>query len=155
MRWISTLIILLMTTTVYANKSDVFRKNLAIAPTDKNVCLEMIDMLRQNSSNHKLLGYLGAYTMIKANHQINPFNKLSSFKRGKSILEKAIKSLPTDVELRYVRYAIQSSIPSFLGYDQNLKEDKEILESEFKNCPPNFQTDILKLIKLKATKKYE
>ncbi|MCA5005752.1 hypothetical protein [Sphingobacterium bovistauri] len=152
MRWITLICLVLSSLIAIAVDSDLYRKNLALAPTNKKLCYDMITDLEAHGKDKKLLGFLGAYTMIKANHQLNPINKLSSFNKGKKILENAIKASPTDVELRYVRYAIQSSIPSFLGYNHNLSEDKELLQKQLSYCAPSLQSDIIKLIKLKATR---
>jgi hypothetical protein len=134
---------------IFANDNfSTIRKNLALAPENKSVCYEMLNSLEKNKENVKAMGYLGAFTMIKANHQLNPIKKIGSFNEGKKILEKAIAQAPNDVELRYVRYAIQISIPKFLAYNANLIEDKKILE-EFKTTKDvSLQKDIKELLKV-------
>lgn len=151
MRWLLFICFIATSLKAMAIDTEIYRKNLALAPSDKKLCTTMIENLEDHLPNKKLEGYLGAYTMIKANHQFSPISKLNSFNSGKKILDNAINSLPNDIELRYVRYAIQISIPSFLGYKQNLKEDKEILLKQLKNCNPNLQRDIRKLIIIKET----
>lgn len=72
-------------------------------------------------------GYRGSLKMMKAKYVISPIQKLSNFKNGKAELEIAIKESPKDVELIYLRYAIQSVVPAFLNYNSSLKTDKRFL----------------------------
>ena len=74
-----------------------------------------------------LMGYRGAGHMLMAKHVGNPFSKMSHFKKGKNILSDAIEEAPENVELRFLRFTVQSEAPSFLGYKDNLEEDKTIL----------------------------
>lgn len=152
MRILVALLLSVLSLGAKAHDFNLLRKNLAIAPNNKKVCYTMLEALEQKENNNKEIGYLGAYTMIKANHQISPIQKLSSFRNGKKLLEKAIDAAPTDIELRYIRYAIQISIPSFLGYKDNLNEDKAFLQEKYRNASAPLQADIITLVKLKASK---
>lgn len=78
-------------------------------------------------TNHLLLGYQGMSYMIKANYTWNPYNKLSFFNKGKNLLDNAIGSDISNVELRFLRYCTQTNAPSFLGYSGEIKKDKEII----------------------------
>jgi hypothetical protein len=62
-----------------------------------------------------------------ANHVFNPFSKLSYFNKGKNMMEKAIAAASKNVELRFLRFAAQTKIPSFLGYKEDIKNDKKFL----------------------------
>lgn len=66
--------------------------------------------------------------MMMANHVFNPYSKLSYFKKGKDLLEKAIKADKTNVELRFLRLSAQTKSPSFLGYDDHIAVDKKFLK---------------------------
>lgn len=81
----------------------------------------------KTSANPLVLGYNGAAHMMMAKHVGNPFNKLSYFNKGKEIFTKAIEAAPDNVELRFLRFAVQAETPAFLNYKQDLEEDKEIL----------------------------
>ena len=52
---------------------------------------------------------------------------MSHFKKGKEKLAEAIKADPDNVELRFLRFSVQAEAPAFLGYRDNLEEDKIIL----------------------------
>ena len=77
-----------------------------------------------------LLGNNGAAHMMMAKHVINPISKMSHFNRGKKIYKTAILSAPENIELRFLRFAVQSEAPGFLGYKENIAEDKKFLMDE-------------------------
>ena len=122
-----------------------YRINLAKAPTDKEICFTMLKEL-QNKKDSKSLAYLGAYQMIKANHVFSPISKLKLFRMGKNKLEQAIKDLPEDVELRYIRYAIQISVPSLLNYNDHIEQDKKWMINKLEHQNKSLQADIKKLL---------
>ncbi|MFV8838621.1 hypothetical protein [Salinimicrobium soli] len=74
-----------------------------------------------------LFAYKGAAHMMMAKHVINPFTKMSHFNKGKKIYSAAIEADPKNMELRFLRYSVQSEAPGFLGYKQNVEEDKTLL----------------------------
>jgi len=98
------------------------------AVTDKNAAQKLIKLLKPYNSNHPLLlGYKASGIMLMAKHALNPFKKLKYFKEGKNILQKAVEADKKNVELRLLRFAVQSNAPSFLGYDDHIQTDKEFL----------------------------
>jgi hypothetical protein len=147
MKWLIIALLFLPSQNFANDNFSTIRKNLAIAPENKSVCYAMLSSLEKNKENVKAMGYLGAFTMIKANHQLNPIKKLGSFNDGKKLLEKAIAQSPNDIELRYVRYAIQISIPKFLGYNAEISEDKKMLKEYKTTKDVSLQKDIKELLK--------
>ena len=99
------------------------RANYPKSISSKETCKKMIDDLSKEKLNVVEKGYYGAYLAIWANHVWNPMDKLSTFKKGKTELENAIKEDPNNVELRFLRLSIQSNIPGILNYKQNIKSD--------------------------------
>lgn len=101
--------------------------------TDESACSKLIEMLSPfNEKNNPLYaGYKASAIMIMAKHAFNPFSKFSYFKRGKKILESAIKADDKNVELRFLRFNAQTHMPSFLGYDGSIEADKNFLETSF------------------------
>lgn len=65
--------------------------------------------------------------MMAAKYTLNPISKMNSFKKGKSLLEAAVKQDPAHLEIRFLRFSIQTNLPSFLGYDAHIQEDKRFL----------------------------
>ena len=78
------------------------------------------------------IGYKGANLMVMSKYGLMPAKKYEHFTKGKALLEKAISLDPTDLELIYLRYSIQLNAPSFLKYNNNLQEDRNILLANVK-----------------------
>lgn len=99
--------------------------------TNEKACKELIKLLKTYDLKDRplFLGYEGSAVMMMANHVFNPFSKWSYFKRGKRMLQKAIKSDKKNIELRFLRFTIQKNLPSFLGYDDHIKTDKKFIIS--------------------------
>lgn len=103
------------------------RKNFNKGVKDENLCSDYLDYLETSAKSTVENGYKGAYTMFMAKHVSNPLKKMSYFKSGKKILEQQIKSDPNNTELRFIRLCIQYHIPDYLGYNNNINQDKDFL----------------------------
>jgi hypothetical protein len=78
------------------------------------------------SKSMVLLAYRGAAVSSLANCENTPWNKLKVFNSGKKEIELAVQGDPSNWEIRFVRFMVQSHIPEFLDYN-HMKEDKEIV----------------------------
>src|SRR5581483_7165199 len=96
------------------------------AAIGEDYCKELISRLEPcKKEDHPLhFGYKGGATMMMAQYVANPFAKLSYFKKGRRMLEEAIANSKNDIELRFLRLAVQTRSPSFLGYKSNIESDK-------------------------------
>ena len=74
---------------------------------------------------------VGNFFMAK--HAVNPISKYSYFNKGKKLLEDAVKKEPNSIEIRMMRYISQEKTPKFLGYNENMKADKEFILKNYKN----------------------
>jgi hypothetical protein len=72
-------------------------------------------------------GYRGMSQVMMCNYVHNPFSKLSFFLNGRNLIEQALAQDPGNVELRFLRFTVQSNVPSILNYSNKLTEDKSIL----------------------------
>ena len=100
------------------------------AVTQKSSCIKLIKLLESCSETNFpiLVGYKACGTMMMAKYVTNPFSKFSHFRKGKKMLETVTTANDKVVELRYLRYSIQTNAPSFLGYNNHIAEDKMFLE---------------------------
>lgn len=85
---------------------------------------------------------VGNFFMAK--HAGNPISKYSYFNKGKKLLEDAVKKEPNNLEIRLMRYISQEKTPKFLGYNSNLKTDKEFILKNYKNSPDRDLIDFIK-----------
>lgn len=93
------------------------------------------------SAIHK--GYHAAVTMMMAQYAFSPFKKIDLFNQGKEQLEQSIKENPDEVELRFIRYMIQTNSPAFLKYNTSLSKDKQFIEQ---SLPALLDLDLKKRI---------
>lgn len=103
------------------------RKDFNKGVKDEKLCKQYLQVLKTNPKTSIERGYLAAFTMFTAKHTINPFKKMSHFKEGRKMLEQQIQQDPQNPELRFIRFCIQHYTPDFLGYKDNLTEDKQFL----------------------------
>lgn len=106
-------------------------------------CKKLFD-ISNNSDNVILKAYNAASMMIMAKFIKNPLSKLASFNKGKKKLELCIKYKPRNIELLFLRFSIQSESPSFLGYNSNLNDDKNMI---FQNYTKSNDVTLRYLIK--------
>jgi hypothetical protein len=112
---------------------NVIRSLYQKAVTNEQYCKQLIEATAAYNENNNplMLGYKASGTMIMAKHVFNPFTKMSYFKKGKDMLEKAIESDKNNIELRFLRFAAQTNMPSFLGYNKSIQNDKKFLLTSF------------------------
>lgn len=102
------------------------------AATSENACRAMVELLSEfDEKNPLFLGYKASGTMMMAKYVINPFSKMSYFRKGKNMLEKAIEMDESCLELRFLRFTAQTNIPSFLGYHDWIENDKAFILKGF------------------------
>jgi hypothetical protein len=82
-------------------------------------------------SSSLLNAYTGMSLMIKANHSLNPYNKLSFFTKGKDYLNSVIEKDPENIELRFLRFCVQTNAPSFLLYSNDISSDKAVIITRY------------------------
>ncbi len=97
-----------------------------ISVTNKDSCKKLVTILQNyhEGNNCLLAGYKACATMIMAKHVFNPFSKYSYFVKGKVLLEKCITCNKQNVELRFLRFSIQTKAPTFLAYNKSINLDK-------------------------------
>ena len=107
-------------------KVEVVRDLFYQAATDKSAAEKFARVMSvvDNNSSPVLLCYKGVAEMIQAKHVFSPFSKLNKFKNGKLMIETSISRDPEGLELRFLRFSIQSNLPGFLGYDKAIEGDK-------------------------------
>ena len=111
-----------------ATNSDIFSlRKLYYEASDKKDSAEKFLQVMENldvNTNPLILCYKGMAYLIQAKYSYNPYTKLASFGKGKDMLEKAIVSDPKNVEIRFMRFCVQTNAPFFLGYSNNINSDK-------------------------------
>jgi hypothetical protein len=96
-----------------------------------------IDKTEGYMNRHEAQEPFGAYRsmllFMEAKYAINPYTKLNYFKKGRNKMEETLKLYPNNLENRFLRLAIQTKLPGFLGYSGSKKEDKTYLLKHYKS----------------------
>ena len=109
------------------------RSTYYAAKDNTQIAKDFFQLFKETESLSGLyLGYKAASFMLLAKHAWNPYSKYSYFNQGKDLLEQAIIQSPHDVELRFLRFCIQSNSPSFLSYSSQIKEDLNFIKRHWK-----------------------
>jgi len=101
------------------------REGFYVAVNDSKKAVSLlkgINRIPEKTSTIKV--YEGATYAILAKTKWNPFSALALLKKANYTMNAAVNQSPTDIEIRFIRFAVQKNIPSFLGYSENLEEDK-------------------------------
>jgi hypothetical protein len=100
-----------------------------LSGSSESSCKDLQHLLKDvNEAGNPVLGaYKACANMMMAGYVFNPVSKLSYFNEGKELLDKCIKADSLNIELHYLRIAMQSEAPSFLGYKQFIAADKNFI----------------------------
>ncbi len=124
---LSLILILLLHFTNIKEDSELIKiRNLyenAAIKEEAQVKLNLL-LLNIKPESYLLSGYKGANIMIGASYVFNPISKLNKFNKGRKLVEDAIKNEPNNLELRYLRFTLQTNLPRFLGYTNQINRDK-------------------------------
>lgn len=111
---------------------DELRSKYLTAASEKTVCENLINELREIPEKHPVeLAYLGALETIWAKHVFSPFSKLETFKKGTRKIEQAVQQDSVNIEIRYLRLSIQKSVPGILGYSDDIEKDTAFMRNHF------------------------
>ena len=132
MKLICLYILLFISVTAFAETPSLIevRSLYSKAANDEKACKKLIEWLKpyHEKNNPLLFGYRAGGTMMMANYVFNPFSKLSYFNKGKKMLHRAIMADAQNIELRFIRFGVQTNVPSFLGYNNYVEKDKAYLK---------------------------
>ncbi len=118
---------------------DVMRKEFSVANADSTTCANIYQKsLKDNGKDNTMNCYKGAISITMAGFVKGGQEKLKLFKSGRTLLESAISNDANNVELRFVRFTIQTSCPKLLGYNKEIKSDKEFILANYNHTSVPF-----------------
>jgi tetratricopeptide (TPR) repeat protein len=89
--------------------------------------------LEVDNPSAKVLAYKGALEAIMTRTTWNVFKKLSYLRKSEKSFEKAVELAPNDMEIRFMRMAVQFEIPEYLGFSEDLETDKAFVVKHISN----------------------
>ncbi len=123
----SILLFLLLPLLSAAIQPEEVRKLFRQASQDEAVAEQLIKTLSSQQDQPVLQAYFAATTALLGKYALNPYTKLSHCKQSSEVFQKAIAADPGNVEIRYLRLAIQLNLPRFLGMSNDLEEDRRVI----------------------------
>jgi len=131
-----TAFLILMNVVVFGNNTipiEKLRVEYITAIEDSDVTDKLLNQLSHVSSNTPVLyAYKGALEALVAKHSWNPYTKYEYLAKAMKTLDIAIEKEKNNAEMRFLRFSIQHYVPSFLGFSNNLDEDKKIILANLK-----------------------
>lgn len=156
MKVTSFLILLLFVSKAFSNEPEIEKVKILFhaAASSKPAADQLVKLLSNinNSSTPLLISYKGAAEMMQAKYALNPISKLKRFNSGKQLIEAAVKKAPEHIEIRFLRFAIQTNLPAFLNYNGDIQQDKKYLLANLKTVKEKALKE--NIIKYLSTSKY-
>jgi len=104
------------------------RSTLEKAVNDEASASGLLLSLEQVAGTDPLLiAYKGAAQALLARQDWNPFRKIRNTKNSMHSFQQAIQLDPMNVEIRFLRFAVQSRLPSFLKMSNDMIADKKVI----------------------------
>jgi hypothetical protein len=117
---------------------------------DDKSAAEKLQTLTQGKETAIFKAYNGGAVAILAKHQSNPYKKIEYLKKGLKIINSAVLLDAADVEIRFVRFAVEENIPGFISFTSHIEADKKMLLSNLNSSHSNYK--MIKAYLLKSTK---
>ena len=83
-----------------------------------------------------MLAYRAALEAIMTKTTWNLFKKINYLNKSETSFNKAIEMAPDDVEIRFMRMAVQYEIPEYLGYSEDMEEDRKFIVKNIDKFDP-------------------
>jgi len=89
-------------------------------------------MQHLENSNTTIQAYSAVSEAMLAQVLWNPFSKLSRVIKYDNLMDKIIENDSENIEIRFLRLAIEYNLPAFLGMSDHIEEDIEIIKAKIK-----------------------
>jgi len=130
-----TILFLLVSTFCISQELKELRVDYPKANLDEAITNTLHEKLSSVSKeeNKTIVAYRGAIATLKSKFAKGFKNKKMFFKEGAELLEFAVTSEPKNIEIRCLRLGVQENSPRFVGYKDNIDEDKQFLIDQYRS----------------------
>lgn len=152
MKKIGFLVLIMAGSMMYAQNLKEYRTLIKKGEKSEQAAKTLIDRSSaayEETNRAVFAGFMAVGKFFLAKHSYNPIRKVSFFNDGKHLLERAVKADPQNIEIRLIRLMAQENAPRIMGYNQNIREDREFLKNEYTRASDDeLRTYIKKYLKL-------
>lgn len=103
---------------------------------------ELVKITENHGNNGTLIAYYGTGKALQAKHGWNPASRFVLGKEAAGLLNKAVASVPQNLEVRFLRFSFESRAPAILAITSHTKEDKVWIMSHLDKKHPMW--DVIK-----------
>ena len=114
---------------LYSQESRINREDFYKAISSDKI--ELVTRQQEIAKSAGAPAFEGALLMKKAGLVNKTSDKLSLFKSGHKLLDKAIENDEGNAELRFLRLMVQEHAPGILNYNDDIEEDSLLIKKRF------------------------
>jgi hypothetical protein len=119
---------ILTANSVSSQSRELIRLRQICSNIDYHEPSDILEQLEKINTNGPLMeGYKSISLLMQSRTSASPFNKIKYFRRGTAMLDYSVSADLTCIELRYLRFCVQTTVPSFLRYSSHIEEDKQFI----------------------------
>lgn len=85
----------------------------------------------------KIIAYTGALEAIMTKTTWNVFKKVSYLRKSEASFNQAVQIAPKDLEIRFMRMAVQYEIPSYMGFSEDMEADRKFIVNHIEEFNPS------------------
>ncbi len=116
----------------FENTDNDLRKELFALNSNSMLAYGLLEKLDKiENTSFLIYAYRGVCEAHIAKVISNPFEKFYYMLKANRNLSKAVNMNKNNVEVRFLRYAVQIQTPKLLGFQKNIEEDRQIIMSDF------------------------
>lgn len=102
------------------------RSDFKKAADNEKAATAFLDKLERVSPKSPLIiGYMAATETLLAKHAFLPTSKYSWCKKGMNRFKEAVAADPNNLEIRFLRIAVEANLPGFLNMSGDVPADKQ------------------------------
>ncbi len=113
-----------------ANTTDLttLRHLYAEAAFSEDVAQRLHQRLRPyQGTDAVVLAYKGVAEALQARYVWSPLAKLRAVRVAQVLFTQAVGTAPANVEVRFLRFTIETNVPRYLGFSQHLADDRAFI----------------------------
>lgn len=147
-RLFSIVAFLVISSSLKGTSLDDLRAKYMTALYDQNKVEEVYHFfLEIEEPSAKILAYRGALEAIMTKTTWNIFKKIGYLNKSEASFKEAIRKSPNDIEIRFMRLAVQYEIPEYLGFSNEKEEDRSFIVANISRFDAsNFSMPVLEVI---------
>ncbi|WP_425392930.1 hypothetical protein [Ekhidna sp.] len=134
MKSILSIVLVILSVSVFSQNLSEIRAefhSVVLNPDDSKEFHAFLSSVENPSTTVK--AYQAVSEALLAQVLWNPFNKLKQVVKYGNQMEEAVNADPDNIEIRFLRLAIEYNLPAFLGMSSHLEEDVKLIAENLSN----------------------